>query len=83
MFIRKRYVLLEKVKAPMKNYFNLLNTDVNTRNKGILARLPRVKLEYGRRSVRFMGAKIFNELPISMRSNFKKDHFKSILNRYF
>jgi len=60
----------------MKNYFNLLNTDVNTRNKGILARLPRVKLEYGRRSV-------FNELPISMRSNFKKDHFKSILNRYF
>jgi len=56
----------------MQNYFNLLNTDVNTRNKGILARLPRVKLEYGRRSICFMGTKIFNELPISMRLNKKK-----------
>jgi len=64
--------LLEKVKAPIQSYFTLLNTDMNTRNQEILVRLPRVKLEYGRRSICFMGTEIFNELPISMRLNKKK-----------
>ena len=57
---------------PFDNYFEFLNTTVNTRNKSILLRLPKLKLENGRRSTKYLGAKIFNELPIEVRWHCKE-----------
>ena len=46
--------------------------------------LPRIKTEYARKSFMFMGAKVYNELPLELRKieNYNefekqlKDHFK-------
>ena len=54
-------VLLGNVKPPLNDYFTVANTKANTRNKNLFVHVPKVKLEYGKRSIRFMGAKIFNE----------------------
>ena len=59
-----------------ENYFEFLNTTVNTRNKNILC-LPKLKLEYGRRSAKYLGAKIFNDLPVEVRKHCKEKNFNS------
>ena len=46
-----------KVGDPFENYFEFLNTTANTSNKNILLRLPKLKLEYGRRSTKYLAAK--------------------------
>ena len=58
-------VVMGQVDDPFENYFVFLNTTVNTRNTNILLRLTKLKFEYGRRSVKYLGAKIFNDLPIA------------------
>ena len=40
---------------------------MRTRNNNKLLKLPKVKLEFGKKSLRFQGAKIFNSLPIAIR----------------
>ena len=40
---------------------------MRTRNYQYLLKLPKIKTEYARKSLRFMGAKIYNELPIHIR----------------
>ena len=59
-------VVMGEVSDPFENYFEFLNTTVNTRNKYILFCLPKLKLKYGRRSTKYLGAKIFNDLPIEV-----------------
>ena len=54
-FVHK--VVMGKVGDPFENYFEFLNTTANTRNKNILLRLPKLKLEYGRRSTKYLAAK--------------------------
>ena len=68
---------------PFENYFEFLNTTVNTRKKIILLRFPKLKLEYGRRSTRCLGVKIFNDLPIEVRRHCKEKNFNSILQNHF
>ena len=48
---------MEEVGYSFENYVEFLNTTVNTRNKNILLRLPKLKLEYGRGSTKYLGAK--------------------------
>ena len=64
------------------DYFELRKTRVNTRNNGNMVVLPKVKLEYGRRSVRYLGAKIFNELPLELRRKCLDKDFKKFLKVY-
>ena len=71
----------EEFGDPFENYFELLNTTVNTRNKNILLRLSKLKLEYGRRSTKCLGAKIFN--PIEVGKHSKAKSFNCILNNHF
>ena len=40
---------------------------IDTRNNGNLIKLPRVKIEFGKKSFKFQGAKIYNNLPIDLR----------------
>ena len=76
-------VVMGKVGDPLKNYFEFLNTTVNTRNKIILLPLLKLKLEYGRRSKKYLGAKIFNDLPIEVRKHCKEKNFNRILKYLF
>ena len=60
-------VLLGNVKPPLNDYFTV--------------HVPNVKLEYAKRSIRFMGAKIFNDLPINIRKKYKDTNFKDLLKK--
>ena len=50
------------------NYFSLLQHSHNTRGNNILLKLPRVKLEFERKSFYLLGAKTYNDLPNRIRS---------------
>ena len=49
-----------------------------TRNNGNLAILPRIKAEYARRYFNFLGAKVYNELPLEIRQT---ANYKDFVNR--
>ena len=54
---------------PFKDYFQRLHHNaLNTSNNGKSVELPKVKLDFARRSFYFLGASIFNSLPLSLRN---------------
>ena len=64
------------------NYFEMLQHSKSTRNCGYLLRLPKIRLEYCRGSFYYMGAKLYNELPITIRKTESYDEFKEQLKAY-
>ena len=70
-------VVMGENSDPYKNYFEFLNTSINARNKNILLCLPKLKLEYGRRSTKYLGAKRFNDLLIEVHKYCKEKNFNS------
>ena len=65
--------------SPFKTYFQVNEHSMNTRNRNLLLKLPKVKLEFGKCSFKFMGAKLYNQLPISTREEISFSKFKSKL----
>ena len=63
------------------DYYELRTS--NTRNNGHMIKLPKVKLEYGRSSVKYMGAKLFNDLPLDLRKKITDGNFKKLLRGHF
>ena len=61
----------------LNNYFQLHSS--NTRNNNNLIRLPRCRTETFRKSLRFFGGKLFNELPINIRRADNLRNFKQLL----
>ena len=53
--------------SPFKDYFNLLIHHFNTRNSGATIALPKVKLDFARKSFYFLGALAFNFLPLKIK----------------
>ena len=49
-----------------QGYFNINDHTVRTKNHQFLLTIPKIKTEFARKSFRFMGATIYNELPIQM-----------------
>ena len=49
-----------------QGYFNSNAHTVRTRNQSLL-KIPKIKTEFARTSFRFMGATVYNELPIQVR----------------
>ena len=76
-------VVMGKFGDPFENYFEILSTTVNSRNKNILLLLPKLKLEYGRRSTKYLGTKIFHDLPIEVRKHCQEKNFNSISKNHF
>ena len=62
-----------KVCGNFQGYFEINSHYKGTCSNPILVKLPKVKLEYTRKSFRFSGAKIYNDLP-------KHLHLESPLN---
>ena len=59
-----RSCLDNKVIEPFKNYFQLIEHPIRTRNTSKIICLPKIKLEYARKSFAFTGAKVYNMLPL-------------------
>ena len=53
-----------------------------TRNNKCLATLPRIKTEYARKGFYYMGAKLYNDLPIDVRTAVNKKDFIEILDLF-
>ena len=76
---------------------NILNNDIcdalqshitthepikTTRNNKCLATLPRIKTEYGRKGFYYKGAKLYNDLPINVRTAENKKDFNEKLDLF-
>ena len=55
----------------------------STRNGGKLLRLPRLKLEATKKSFRFIGSKLYNDLPIEIRSASSTKDFIVLFDKVF
>ena len=51
------------------NYFEINKHSKKTRNNNKLLKLPSIRLEFGKKSFRFQGAKIYNDLPLEIRES--------------
>ena len=78
-----RKCLEKNVCSNYLNYFTINKHSQNTRNSGILLKLPRVKLEIGKSSFMFAGAKLYNDLPIEIRNLEDSNVFIHKIKRYF
>ena len=72
--------LKNEVCTPFKNYFTLNKHLAGTRNQGLLLKLPRVKLEFSKRSFFYSGARLFNALPKQKREISETKSFKKALS---
>ena len=50
---------------------------------GLFGKLPEIKTEYARKSFRFMGAKIYNELPLDIRKTESFNAYEQHLKQHF
>ena len=75
LFVRK--CLDENTIEHFQTYFELLQHRIGTRNKNVSLKLPKVRTEYGKRSAKFIGAKVYNSLPLEMK---KIEHYAKFKN---
>ena len=64
------------------NYFVKQDHAKNTRNNKYMLKLPQVKLELAKNSFYFMGARIYNELPLHLRKEQSYMKFKNLLKSH-
>ena len=89
IFLKKRACLFVfdclngNVCRPFKNYFNFLTHDFNTRNSETTIALPKVKLDFARKSLYFLGASIFNSLPLKFKQTSSRTLFREFLDQFF
>ena len=62
-----RKCLDKNICSNFHNYFTINNTPVETRNCGILTKIPKIKLELARHGFYFTGSTIYNSLPRDIR----------------
>ena len=75
--------LQDNVCTPFKGYFTKIEHNINTRNNGCSLKLPKAKLEFGRRSFAFQGALVYNTLPRHLRNLNSRLLFKCNLKKFF
>ena len=56
---------------------------LNTRNNEEAAKLPKVKLDFARRSFYFLGASTVNSLPLTLRSINSRFLFRKALDDFY
>jgi hypothetical protein len=65
------------------NYFEINTHERSTRSSGYSLKLPKIRLEYSRRSFYYMGAKLYNDLPLNIRKAEDYKSFNKLLKGYF
>ena len=78
-----RRTLDGNIPEALMDYFVIKDHGRETRNRGCLINLPPIKLEYARRGFYFMGAKLYNELPLNIRTAPSSEDFYKLLNLHF
>ena len=69
-----------QVCTPFKNYFTLNKHSAGTRNQALFLVLPKVRLEFMKRSFFYSGARMFHELPKEIREISETKGFKKFLS---
>ena len=64
-------------------YFEINDHKMRTRNNQCLVKLLKIKLEYAHKSFRFMGANIYNELPVDIRKIESLNAYEQHLKQHF
>ena len=64
-------------------YFTMISHEKGTRNNNCMLRLPRVKLQVAKQSFYFGGAKLYNALPLDIRSAQTFEKFRKGLKEQF
>ena len=78
-----RMTLDGNIPEALMDHFVIKDHGRETRNRGCLINLPTIKLEYARRGFYFMGAKLYNELPLNIRSATSSEDFYKLLKLHF
>ena len=65
------------------NYFMKLEHGKATRRNGTDLRMPKVRTESGKRGIYYSGTKIFNDLPLHLKTEKYYIHFKKALKEHF
>ena len=65
------------------NYFMKLEHGKATRRNGTDLRMPKVRTESGKRGIYYSGTKIFNDLPLYLKTEKYYIHFKKALKEHF
>ena len=76
-----RKCLNGKVCTNFHDYFIINEHNARTRNRNILLRIPKVKLEFAKNGFFFMGARLYNSLPKAIRES--GDDFENKVNIFF
>ena len=66
-----------------QGYFEINDHKMGTRNNQCLVKLPKIRTEYARKPFRFMGAKIYNELPVNIRKTESSKTYQQYLKQHF
>ena len=80
--IRVEKCLSAGVCSSFRNYFQKLEHEVSTRNNGKLLKIPKFKLEFARCGFFFIGARIFNSLPMEVHASLADD-FRNEVKTHF
>ena len=75
--------LINNVCKNFENYFEVIESKINTRNNGTLKRLPNMKLEVTRKSFFFQGGYECNTLPREIRSEKNHKNFKAKIIKFY
>ena len=75
--------LTNNVCKNFENYFEVIESKINTRNSGTLIRLPKVKLEVTRKSFFFQGGYETNTLTRDIRSEKNYKNFKAKIRKFY
>ena len=78
-----RKCLAKETCEQMQKHFTLQEHEKRTRNNNYTLRLPRIKTEYARKSFMFMGAKVYNDLPLELRKIENNKEFEKQLKEHF
>ena len=78
-----RKCLVKDICDHFQNYFTLIEHEKETRNNNCTLRLPRIKKEYARKSFLYMGAKVYNELPLDVRRTETHKEYVEKLKKHF
>ena len=70
-----------KTSNNFENYFETLESKINTQNNGKMTRIPKVKLEAARSSFYFQGALAFTNVPRELQTESSPSKSKVLLNK--
>ena len=64
------------------DYFAINYHAKNTRNKDKLSKLPLVKREFAKQLFKYMGAILYNDLPLNVSACENDQNFRKLFNNY-